>query len=488
MNSSSFAVEAIFFATLLITFGAAVLGRKHSQSHKNGLAKESLNKWLIGLSAGATANSGFVVTGAVGLGYSFGPQWLFLPLSWFLGDLIFWKFCAAKLNSVGRISQATTLSELLKSGLTGRASKMASILTTLIIVICLGGYTSAQWLAGQKFVAGAFDLSTATSLALFSGLIVAYTSIGGFRGSVYADTVQAIIRLIGTALALIAIVIFAFEDQNQFMANWQAAGEGFSQWLPGNTLSSIAFFCIGYAFAAFGFSLGQPHLVSRYLAGKSPEETQAAQWIYIGFVQFTWISMTLFGVLLRGIMPDISDPEAGLSIFFYAHFGSIITGIIVADIFATIAATSNSLLIAMSQAVVHDLISSNFKVQESKKLKIGIVIVLGGLTMLGSILLSDGTTVFSLAIASVALMASGLAAPVLIKVFDQPRNGLSLLASVFFGLAAALTWRWLDLEQMLNEAAIGITFGYIANWVVIRFIDKNNPSLHGTIVNTKERE
>lgn len=60
--------------------------------------------------------------------------------------------------------------------------------------------------------------------------------------------------------------------------------------------------------------------------------------------------MTLFGVLLRGVMPGISDPEAGLSVFFTSNLGPIVTGI-VADIFATIAATSNSLLVAMVQAV-----------------------------------------------------------------------------------------------------------------------------------------
>ncbi|MCW9017361.1 MAG: hypothetical protein OQJ89_10380, partial [Kangiellaceae bacterium] len=106
-------VEIIFLSTLSLTFFAAYLGRQHSKGRGKGLADEKLNKWLIGLSAGATANSGFIVTGAVGLGYSFGPQWLFLPISWFLGDLIFWKFFPQRINAFGRESGATTLSELL---------------------------------------------------------------------------------------------------------------------------------------------------------------------------------------------------------------------------------------------------------------------------------------------------------------------------------------------------------------------------------------
>lgn len=467
MNLSFGGVEIIFFLTLAITFIAAYLGRKHSKSHANGLASENLNKWLIGLSAGATANSGFIVTGAVGLGYLYGPQWLFLPISWFLGDLVFWKFVPQRINAVGKASGATTLSELLSSGLNCKAAKAASILATLLIVICLGGYTSAQWLAGQKFVAGAFDLSPNISLILFAFLIVAYTGIGGFRGSVYADAVQAVIRLLGTLLSLVAIIWFAYSDQSQVLQNWSNAGESFAQWLPGNTLWAVLFFILGYMFASFGFGLGQPQLVSRYLAGSSPEETKAAKWIYIGFVQFTWISMTLFGVLLRGVMPDISDPEAGLSIFFKTYFGTILTGIIVADIFATIAATSNSLLVSMAQAISHDFFTNEMQQKYQKILTTSIVFVLGILTMIGASTLAQQNTVFSLAIGSVSIMGAGLAAPVLIKIFDIQRTGFSLLCSIIAGLLSAIVWKLYGFDQIINEAATGIVIGLITNWVLV---------------------
>lgn len=61
------AAETIFGITLVATFLAAFLARRHSRCDKEGgLAELKLNRWLVGLSAGTTANSGFV-TGAVGL-------------------------------------------------------------------------------------------------------------------------------------------------------------------------------------------------------------------------------------------------------------------------------------------------------------------------------------------------------------------------------------------------------------------------------------
>src|SRR5436190_21326840 len=56
----------VFLATLAATFFAAFLARRHAGgTADHGLAQRSLNRWLVGLSAGTTANSGFIVTGAV---------------------------------------------------------------------------------------------------------------------------------------------------------------------------------------------------------------------------------------------------------------------------------------------------------------------------------------------------------------------------------------------------------------------------------------
>ncbi|NQU58431.1 MAG: hypothetical protein HQ513_14455 [Rhodospirillales bacterium] len=460
--------EVVFFVTLLATFGAAVLGRRHDKSHREGgLSSQNLNRWLVGLSAGATANSGFVVTGAVGLGYAYGIQWLFLPLAWLIGDIVFWYFFPSRINLAGRHTGATTLSELLGHDVTGWQATFASIIVTLLIVVCLGGYTSAQWLAGQKFLSGAFDMSELGALTLFALIIIAYTTIGGFRGAVYADSLQAVIRVAGTVLALAAVIWFARADTQTFMNNLNLAGDGFMQVLPGNTTAAFIGFTIGFASAALGFGLGQPQLVSRYLAGSSPEETKAAWWIYIGFVQFTWISMTLFGVILRGVMPDIADPEAGLSVFFTQNLGPIITGIIVADIFATIAATSNSLLVAMAQAVTYDLLPKRIRQKRHTLWLTIIIFFLGLLTMAASLKISGHGTVFGLAIASVSLMGAGLAAPVMVKVMGWNRSGPSLLFSIIAGLGAAIAWKYAGFGGQLNEAAVGIVAGMAVNWLVV---------------------
>lgn len=489
MNHDFGIAEAIFLLMLAAILGVSFLARRHSIYHKDdGLAGRSLNRWLIGLSAGATANSGFIVTAAVGLGYTYGVQWLMLPISWLLGDLVFWRFFPARINAFGHANNVTTLSEMLKIGLKGRMASFVAVLSAVVIIVCLAGYTSAQWLAGQKFLLGAFDMPHYIALGLFAMMIVAYSSIGGFRGSVYTDTLLALIRIVGTVIALVAVASFVYSDPVSFSQNIENSGDDFLDLFPNGTFTTTVGFIVGFAAAALGFGLGQPQIISRYLAGSSPEETVSAKWIYIGFVQFTWIAMTAFGILLRGVMPEISDPETGLSIFFQNNINAVATGIIVADIFATIAATSNSILIAMSHVMVYDLIP-RVSAKLGKKIPFAIVTFsIGILTMIVSVLID--TTVLTLALSSVSLLGAGLAAAVIVKVMKWNHTATSLVCAISVGFLSAIVWKYLGMSTYLNEAGIGIACGLIVNWLMFssRHVQLTETSLLQKTENTSNKD
>jgi sodium/proline symporter len=454
--------ELVFALTLLATFGAAFLARRHSgRASDAGLAGRSLNRWLIGLSAGTTANSGFVVTAAVGLGYTYGVQWMMLPVSWLLGDLFYWRVFPSRINRYGHETKAATLSEMIAHGLEGPLATWLTRGSALIVTVCLGGYIAAQWLAGQKFLGGAFNLPDYVALILFALIIVGYSTIGGFRGSIYVDTFQSFVRVVGTVIALWAVIAHAHANVDAFNQSLSSAGPDFLNPFPAGLIAGVGFVA-GFAAAAIGFGLGQPQIVSRYLAGSSPEETQEAMWIYIGFVQATWIAMTGFGVLLRGVMPNISDPEAGLSLFFRTNVGAIATGVIVADVFATIASTTNGLLISVSQTVTRDLLGDK---ADRPRIPFGLLVVIVGLvtmTLSASMHGSVAGAVFS----SVFLMGGSLAAPVMIRVLGWRHSEGSLLAAIMVGLVATLTWKMLGYSSFTSEAGIGMLAGLLANWCV----------------------
>lgn len=459
--------NVIFAISLVLTFVLALVGRsKAKKLQEDDLAGRSLNRWLVALSAGATANSGFVVTGAVGLGYTYGMQWIMLPVAWFLGDLIFWRWFPERINAFGHKSNAYTISEMLRFGLNGGWATTISLLAAILIILGLAGYTSAQWLAGQKFLSGAFGFSSLSALAAFALFIIVYSSIGGFRGSVYVDSFQAIIRVFGTAVVLGTAVWLSFFGNPEFGANFSSAGADFLNPFPGASVATAVGFVVGWAAAALGFGLGQPQILSRYLASSSPSETRSARWIYLSFVQITWVSMTIFGMLLRGIMPGIEDPEAGLSIFVQMYLFPAIAGVVIADVFGVIASTANSLLVAMSQSLKHDILNQLMpKVGENIPLSLVTFVV--GLATMGVASVIEGSVV-SLALSSVSMVGAGLAVPVMIKIMGWNHSGASITSAFVIGVASAVTWVQTGSSQYLNEAAVGMIFSLLTNWIVFK--------------------
>jgi sodium/proline symporter len=314
---------------------------------------------------------------------------------------------------------------MLTFDLAGRLAKLVPVLVALLLIAFLSTYTSAQWLAGRKFLSGIFDLNGFSALVFFSATIVVYSALGGFRGSVYADTLQALIRIVGTTIALCAVLWFAAQNPVSFAHNIQAAGGDFLQPFPKGAVFAALGFVAGYAAAAIGFGLGQPQIVTRYFAGRSPQETRAAWWIYIGFVQATWLAMSVFGIVLRGVMPGIADPETGLSLFFQHNMGAIVSGIIFADVYATIASTSNSLLVAIGQALYRDILCARQLVAERKNATTFAAIFCIGLATIGLSLVLPGN-VFSMAIGSIAKIGAAVGGPVMIKALRWRHSAGSL--------------------------------------------------------------
>lgn len=460
---------AVFAISLALTFSVAVYARLKSQpnSSDEDLAGRGLSKWLVGLSAATTGNSGFIVTAAVGLGYSGGAQWLLLPLGWLIGDLLYWSLFPDKINKLARDAGATTIAELLTYDLRGRAVRPLVVVTALILAVFLSIYTASQWLAGRVFLGTAFALSDLTALFVFGATIVAYSSIGGFRGSVYVDVLQAVIRIGGTVLALVLIGLSAYGMGQAFSANIAAAGPGFLDPFAGRGIAAGAAFVLGYAGASIGFGLGQPQIVSRYMAGQSPEETKSARWIYIIFLQSTWIAMTVFGIVLRGVTPGIADPEAGLSLYFLNNAGAIATGIIFADVYATVAGTSNGLLVAISTILRRDLLGPrlgertfSLGVTTAFTLVLGLTTVVLSLTLPGS--------VYSLALGAVSMIGAALAGAVMIKILSIRHDATSLLGAVAAGFSTAGAWHVWGPAGAFNETAIGMFAALAVNYVLAR--------------------
>ena len=437
----------------------AYFGKKHSQPNCR-FGGRNYNRWLIGLSAGATGNTGFIMTGAVGLGYAYGIHWIFLPIAWLMGDLFFWSSGPRKIQGFSSTNNTSSILDIIADKNGCVSGKTLWWVVLAISVFLLGTYVSSQWIAGTKILQPVFQLPRETIVLLLGAFVILYSILGGFRGSVYTDIYQATLMIFVTVLSLI-LVLNRLSEASNF---GQGLPEGFLKIFGDMTIYSIMAFIIGWSAAAVGFGFGQPQILSRYMSGKDEKEIGGAKWVYIGFLQFTWIGMTLFGVLLRSINFEVSDREGSLIEFVKSYDVPLLSGLVVAGILAAITSTVDSILIAISGMC--NPIYSSFSERSKATAEKSIILLIGGITVIVALWATG--SVFEIAVFAISMIGGTFAAPVIIKVYSWISSPASLLTAVIFSAVSCLLWRYLEFNLIINEAIVGISVGLIVNYLVVR--------------------
>ena len=431
------------------------------------LGGRSFGSLVVGLSAGAAAVSGFIMVAVVGMGYSLGISALFIPLSYFLGDILFWTFFPARLNRTARSLDCYTVPELLSSGVTGHSVSHIRSAAAIITIVFVGIYASAQLLAASKTLGGTFQLDRTTGSVIAAVVILSYCAKGGLRASVWNNFVQANIMMLTAFGMLIAALIVGGGPQHIIDSLTALDPELLNIW-TGFAQGPLVFAVVGFAGAAFGFNLSAPQFIVRLVAGRSPDEVARAKWIYIFFMQFMWICMTLFGVIMRVVLPDIDDPEQALPLFARTTLDPWLVGAVMAGVFSAIVSTLDAQLLVISSAVAVDVapnlhqrlterFGENYRIMTT--VVVAIVLVL--------IAVSVESTMFTLVFFAGSALTGAFAPALIVVILHWRTNATAIKVCMLTGLTVAIAWRATGLSAYMIEGLPGLMAGLLAHAGVI---------------------
>jgi Na+/proline symporter len=435
----------IVFSILLIVIGniaSKEVDKKSDESYF--LNNRSFGKYLISISAAITGNTGFIITGAVALGYFFGMSSLVLPLAWLLGDIIFWLVFPSRLNNISRKSNTSTIAGYLSAGLT--ETKNLRGLTILIVTLTISFYTAVQWIAAGITFSTFFELQNIKIGILISGLVVLlYSFRGGLKASVWTDIFQAVF------VTLLIFIIFFKAYQlhgsfDNFLIKSNEVSFGFMDLTNNYTAFSLVGFILGWAFASIGFGLSQPQVISRYFAGESPKAVRNGMIIYLFFLQFTWLGLTFFGVFVRVLIPELGgsfqEAQTALPEFARQNFSELTAAIIITGMFAVISSTADSFLIATANSLKVDI----FNKSKFKNISNSLITLAIGIATILIALLIENPSVEKIARNIVTLLGGMIGPAVLIKSLALKHNSKSLTLTIITTSIISLAW-WIIVED-----------------------------------------
>jgi len=448
----------VIFLMVFAAIGVASVVRSKNTPSDYYLAGGELKPWLVGLSAVATNNSGYMFIGVIGYTYVTGLASIWLMVGWILGDLMGSLLIHRRFISMVKSSKQITFASVLSVWF-GDGQRKIRVLIALISVIFLLAYTAAQLVAGSKALHVLFGWPEQTGAILGAVIVTVYCLAGGIRASIWTDAAQSFVMIVAMGI-LLYISVSSLGGVSEAVAQFNTV-PGYLSWTPSDLafggIAGWLLFFISWIFAGVS-TIAQPHIMVRFMALNDVKNLVPARvWYYTWFTLF-YCMATGVGLLARLHLPDTQnfDAELALPTMAMALLPEVLVGVILAGIFAATMSTADSLVMSCSASISQDLFVN--KVEGSKALK---VVTIGSALLALSWALSSQGSVFNLVIFAWSGLASAFA-PLMVAIVFGYRPSLNrALIAVVLGLGVAVGWRLLGWNAWLYEGLPGVLVGSI---------------------------
>jgi SSS family solute:Na+ symporter len=219
---------------------------------------------------------------------------------------------------------------------------------------------AAQIRAFGQIIASTTPLPVGPAIAAAALFVLIYTLMGGLLGDIYTDFIQGIFVIIGLAVLLVVVL--------QDVGGWKELLSGMAPARlsligPGESVMAR----IDRWMVPVLGSLVTQELISRILAAKSVSVARKASFIACGIYLVLGSIPVFLGLFGPFIFPGLADSEQFLirmadrflpNVLFVVFSGALISAII---------STVDSILLAISALVSHNLIVPLFGVQSERK-------------------------------------------------------------------------------------------------------------------------
>lgn len=342
----------IFYKALLLGIGFWASSRVKTENDFF-LAGQGLGAWTAGLSYAASTSSAWVLLGFTGIVYSKGLIGLWLIPGIFSGYILTWFIMGPRLNAETAERGYLTVIDFITSDVAKDWQRRIGLVCAAMILFCFVFYISSQFQAAGNALTEVFGLGATKSILIGAAVILIYCLMGGFLAASITDALQALVMM----LACILVPLFAVQaagGMGEVMAILKAQEPASFFSLTGEAVGIAG---MGAAMGLLGTglgALGQPQLLNRIMAVKSPSERRKGAAITIG-----WGVVIYSGLVCLALAGRATGIETGQEGLFFAaakaYLPAVLAGIVTAAVLSAVMSTVDSLLLAAASAVSHDV-------------------------------------------------------------------------------------------------------------------------------------
>jgi SSS family solute:Na+ symporter/sodium/proline symporter len=444
------------------------------------LGGRSLSPSVTALSAGASDMSGWMLMGLPGAMYVAGMPSAWIAIGLVIGAYINYLIVAPRLRLYTETAgDALTIPEFFERRFDDKAHTLR-LISSAVIIIFFAIYTTSGVVAGGKLFETSFGLSYELGLLITAGVVVAYSTFGGFLAVSATDFVQGCIMFI----ALIMVPVVAIMQLGGPTETYQQIQTIDPRLL---NLGGLSFLAIVSALSwGLGY-FGQPHIIVRFMAIRSVKEIKVARRIGMSWMIVALIGATMVGLVgmayVTATGADLEDPETIFIFLSTTLFHPLVGGFLLAAILAAIMSTISSQLLVTSSSLTEDFYHTFLRKQASQQELVWIGRASVALVACLACLLAQNpeSNILSLVSNAWAGFGSAFGPIVLLSLFWSRMTLSGALAGMITGASTVLIWVYgpfaingVALSDHLFEIVPGFIVGTLTI-IAVSLASKNPP-------------
>ncbi|GAA1942880.1 sodium/proline symporter PutP [Brevibacterium antiquum] len=450
------------------------------------LAGRGLRPSVAALSAGASDMSGWLLLGLPGAIYVGGLVEAWMAVGLTVGAWVNWKFVAPRLRAfTEKAGDSITIPSFFEQRLKDN-TRLLRIVCGVIILVFFTFYVSSGMVAAGKFFESSFGLNYMAGMLLVAAITMIYTLFGGFLGATLTDVAQGLLMFVALiAVPVVAVfnaggpatVISNVKEINPSLLNVLGSGPF---WASGTYLAVISALAWGLGY------FGQPHIIVRFMALRTPADAKVARRIGV-----SWMGISALGAVATAIVGisyfsdhanmEPADPETVFLDLAQILFHPFIAGLVLAAVLAAIMSTISSQLVVTSSALIEDLYKIvSLRTGSKRTLQDKTYVLLGRLGILViaiiAVLLAiePSNSILDLVAFAWAGFGASFGPIVLLTLFWKKLSNWGALFGLISGAAVAFIWGQLGtpLTEQIYEIIPGFAINLIVAVVVSKFTYK----------------
>ncbi len=467
----SVSVVLSFILYIVITFVLAWLAQRKARGQRFleefFVAGRGIGAWVLALTWVATMASGGTFIGAPALAWQNGWSTHIWIAGFMVITLTGMGILGKRIAFLGEATGAMTMPDLIRDRFESRGLGAILAVITLLLYVA---YLVAQYIAGARVMEVALGMPYWAGLLLVSATVTIYTAWGGFRAVAWTDAFQAIVMLLGILLAL----GFALHKAGGFGPVAEYLAQQSPDLLAPTGPNNFLPFSQGFSFFVIWplAVLGQPALMSRFLASGDQRVISRATLINSAYVLLLYPSIMTLGILGRYLAPGIATPDQAMPATIIAAVPTWLAGLVLAAPFAAIMSTISSFLLVTGSAIVRDLYHRNLghalTDRKAQMLSQGTTFLIGAVALL--IAFRPPEYLQYIVIFSSTGLASTFIAPTILAVFWPRATRAGAYAALFGGFGCFLlqyalsgTRSWLGLDPFIWSLSLSFLLGILVS-------------------------